>query len=65
MLKSETEFTYERKRGDTVYIIESISDKNSRVDMVDALIALMKHDMEEMGKSDFSQTAGIAIAREV
>lgn len=50
MLKWETEFTYERKRGDTVYIIESISNPDSREDILDALITLMKRDIEELGK---------------
>lgn len=53
MLRPETEFTYERKQGDTVYIIESVSDPDCRVDMVDALIALMKRDIENLGKSKF------------
>lgn len=50
MLKRETEFTYERRQGDTVYIIESVSDPDGREDMLDALIALMKRDIEELGK---------------
>ena len=50
MLKRETEYTYERKQGDTVYIIESISDTDSSEDMLDALIALMKRNIEELGK---------------
>ena len=50
MLKRESEYTYERKQGDTVFIIESISDPDSSEDMLDALIALMKRDIEELGK---------------
>lgn len=50
MLRAETEFTYEHKHGDTVYIIESVSEPDCRVDMVDALIALMKRDIENLGK---------------
>ena len=50
MLRRETEFTYERKQGDTMYIIESISHPENREDIWDALIALMKRDIEDLGK---------------
>ncbi len=50
MLKRETALTYERKQGDTVYVIESISDPDSRENMLDALVALIKRDIEELGK---------------
>ncbi len=50
MLKRETEFTYGHKQGDTEYVIESISDPNSREDMLDALVSLMKRDIEKLIK---------------
>ena len=50
MLRRETEFTYELKQGDTLYIIESISHPENREDSWDALIALMKRDIEDLDK---------------
>lgn len=49
MLKLETNKTYEHKIGGTVFIIESEAPENAH-DMVDALIALMKRDIELLGK---------------
>ncbi len=51
MLKRETEYTYEYEKNKTVFVIESIRDPECREDMLDALIALMKRDIEKMGKS--------------
>lgn len=50
MLKRETEKTYTHKIGETIYTIESVSSPNTREDMIDALISLMKRDIESLEK---------------
>ena len=50
MLKRETEKTYTHKIGDTVYTVESVTAPGSKADIVDALIALMKRDIESLEK---------------
>lgn len=50
MLKRETEKSYTCKIGDTAYTIESVTAPGSKLDMIDALIALMKRDIESLEK---------------
>lgn len=50
MLKRETSKTYELKIGDTVYTIESEAPEDCRIDMIDALIALMKRNIEALSE---------------
>ncbi|MEA4933282.1 MAG: hypothetical protein VB071_06835 [Lawsonibacter sp.] len=49
MLKQETEKSYELKNGGTMFVVESVCREEERTDMLDALIALMKRDIEELG----------------
>lgn len=48
MLKRETEKTYEQKLKGTVFVVESMCPPNCKADMFDALVALMKRDVETM-----------------
>ena len=50
MLKRETSKTYDQKIGDTLFTIESESPEDACTDMVDALITLMKRDIEVLGE---------------
>lgn len=50
MITSEKSVTYEKKVGDVVYVIKSESQPNTKMDMVDAIIALIKRDLEHRGK---------------
>lgn len=45
MFTSEQKVTYEKKIGDVVYVIKSESLPDTRLDMVDALIALIKREL--------------------
>ena len=46
MMTSEQLVTYEKKIGDVVYVIKSESLPDTKLDMVDALIALIKRELE-------------------
>lgn len=50
MLKRETEKAYTHKIGETIYTIESVLAPDTREDMIDALISLMKRDIESLEK---------------
>jgi len=50
MFTSELSVTYEKKIGEVVYTIKSESLPNTRLDMVDTLIALIKRDLEQGAK---------------
>ncbi len=50
MMTSEQSVTYEKKIGDVVYIIKSESIPDTKLDMVDAIIALIKRDLEHGNK---------------
>ncbi|MEA4933643.1 MAG: hypothetical protein VB071_08735 [Lawsonibacter sp.] len=50
MLKRETEKTYGYTIGETIYTIESVSSPDTCEDMIDALISLMKRDIESLEK---------------
>lgn len=45
MMTSEQKVTYEKKIGDVVYVLKSESLPDTRLDMVDALIALIKREL--------------------
>jgi hypothetical protein len=47
MFTSELSVTYEKKIGDVVYTIKSESLPNTRLDMVDSLVALIKRELEQ------------------
>ena len=46
MFTSEQKVTYEKKIGDVVYVIKSESMPDTKLDMVDAIIALIKRDLD-------------------
>ena len=50
MITSELSVTYEKKIGDVVYVIKSESLPDTKLDMVDAIIALIKRDLEHVNK---------------
>jgi hypothetical protein len=50
MMTSEQKVTYEKKIGDVVYIIKSESLPDTKLDMVDAIISLIKRELEHGGK---------------
>jgi hypothetical protein len=47
MFTSELSVTYGKKIGDVVYTIKSESLPNTRLDMVDSLVALIKRELEQ------------------
>ena len=48
---SEQKVTYEKKIGDVVYIVRSESLPDTKLDMVDAIIALIKRELEHGNKT--------------
>lgn len=50
MITSEKSVTYEKKIGDVVYVIKSESQPSTKMDMIDAIIALIKRDLEHRNK---------------
>jgi len=50
MITSEKSVTYKKKIGDVVFDIKSESQPDTRLDMVDAIIALIKRDLEHGDK---------------
>lgn len=52
MIRLETEKPYETKIKDTIYIIESVSDGDGKTDMIDALITLMKRDIQNLSSNN-------------
>ncbi len=46
MITSEQSVTYEKKIGDVVYVIKSESLPDTKLDMADAIIALIKRELE-------------------
>jgi hypothetical protein len=50
MFTSEQKVKYEKKIGDVVYVIKSETLPDIKLDMVDAIIALIKRDLEHGNK---------------
>ena len=46
MFTSEQKVTYEKKIGDIIYVIKSESLPDTKLDMVDTIIALIKRELE-------------------
>lgn len=52
MLKRETEKIYELKNGATVFVVESVCPEEETTDMLDALVSLIKRDIEELAADE-------------
>jgi len=52
MLKRETEKIHELKNGGTVFVVESVCPEDEKTDLLDALIALIKRDIEELAADE-------------
>lgn len=50
MLRRETSHSYETKVGATKFIVESECPENCKVDMLDALVNIIKKDLENISK---------------
>lgn len=48
MLKRETQKVYEMTHAGRVFVVESVCPEDEKADLLDALVALMKRDMEEL-----------------